>query len=350
LLKWKDNESITTVTEVDNEVTDNNCDALDISVTLVKQVARSETLKHKDGVLEIIEDKSETKQKVNKGLKSTKKGNKQNNVSSETVFPCICNSSGSGDMIKCNWYQEWLHETCVNITKDDNIGFWICPDIKDQMSCIVQQNMDLVRDVSSKIVRINELQSENDRLRIIIEQDNNNKNNSNGITTRNTSAEFNSNASKKSCDSVGIVPTQQIDFNNPCSNNMDDSSMTRQHRKSSGTLLVGSSIIRDISTKRFVMEMKPKCIRGGKVNDISLELMQFPVDTLYENILLQVGSNDCLNNDFDTDIFQENYMALVKIAKSVCDNIVISGLVPRLDDRIGNIILLWTSHKGTVLL
>ena len=86
LLKWKDNESITTVTEVDNEVTDNNCDALDISVTLVKQVARSESFKQKDGVLEMIEDKSETKQKVNRGLKSTKKGNKQNNVSSETVF------------------------------------------------------------------------------------------------------------------------------------------------------------------------------------------------------------------------------------------------------------------------
>jgi len=97
--------------------------------------------------------------------------------------------------------------------------------------------------------------------------------------------------------------------------------MTRQNGKSNITLLVGSSVIRDISTERFVLEMKPKCSRGGKVNDISLELIQLPVDTLYENILLQVGSNDCLDNDFDTDIFQENYMALVKVAKSVYDNI-----------------------------
>lgn len=69
--------------------------------------------------------------------------------------------------------------------------------------------------------------------------------------------------------------------------------------------------------------MKPKCSRGGKVNDISLELIQLPVDTLYENIwlTLQVGSKDCLDNDFDIDIFQENYMALVKVAKSVYDNI-----------------------------
>ena len=92
------------------------------------------------------------------------------------------------------------------------------------------------------------------------------------------------------------------------------------------------------------LEMKPKCIRGGKVNDISLELMQLPVDTLYENILLQVGSNDCLDNDFDTDIFQENYIALVKIAKFVCDNVVISGLAPPFDDKIGNI------DKGNIVL
>ena len=91
----------------------------------------------------------------------------------------------------------------------------------------------------------------------------------------------------------------------------------------------------DISTKRFVLEMKPKSIWEGKVNDISLERLQLLVHTLYENILLQVGSND-----FDTDIFQ----VLVKVAKSVCYYVVISGLVPRLDDIIGNI------DKGNIVL
>lgn len=75
--------------------------------------------------------------------------------------------------------------------------------------------------------------------------------------------------------------------------------------------------------------MKPKSIWEGKVNDISLERLQLPVDTLYENILPQVGSNDCLDNDFDTDIVQENYMVLVKVAKSVCYYVVISGLRTR---------------------
>lgn len=37
-----------------------------------------------------------------------------------------------------------------------------------------------------------------------------------------------SKASKMSCDSVGVVPTQQIYVNNTGSNNLDDSCMTRQ--------------------------------------------------------------------------------------------------------------------------
>ena len=49
-------------------------------------------------------------------------------------------------------------------------------------------------------------------------------------------------------------------------------------------------------------------------------------------------------NYFDTDIFQENYMAFVKVDNSVCDNVVISRLVPRLDDKIGNI------DKGNIVL
>ena len=76
--------------------------------------------------------------------------------------------------------------------------------------------MDLVRDVASKIVRIDELNSENDRLREIIAHDY--QNNFNSSTICNTDAEFN--ASNKSCDSVRIVPSQQIDDIDPYSNNL----------------------------------------------------------------------------------------------------------------------------------
>jgi hypothetical protein len=39
--------------------------------------------------------------------------------------------------------------------------------------------------------------------------------------------------------------------------------------------------------------MKPLCVRGGKANDITNELLSLPKETKFENIMLLVGSNDC---------------------------------------------------------
>ena len=41
-------------------------------------------------------------------------------------------------------------------------------------------------------------------------------------------------------------------------------------------------------------------------------------------------------DDFDKDTFREEYCALVEIARSVSDNVVISGICPRLDDKDGH--------------
>jgi hypothetical protein len=47
--------------------------------------------------------------------------------------------------------------------------------------------------------------------------------------------------------------------------------------------------------------------------------------TNLENIIIQVGSNDCVSDDFDNDTFREEYCALAEIARSASDNVVISG-------------------------
>jgi hypothetical protein len=47
------------------------------------------------------------------------------------------------------------------------------------------------------------------------------------------------------------------------------------------------------------------CIRGGKVNDISSAILHLPENTNLENIIIQVGSNDCASDDFDKDTFRE---------------------------------------------
>ena len=67
-------------------------------------------------------------------------------------------------------------------------------------------------------------------------------------------------------------------------------------------------------------------MRGGEIADITARLLQLPVETKLENIILQVGSNDCVNANFSTDTFDEDYNNLVKVAKSVSENVVIPGL------------------------
>ncbi|CAC5411105.1 unnamed protein product [Mytilus coruscus] len=61
-------------------------------------------------------------------------------------------------------------------------------------------------------------------------------------------------------------------------------------------------------------------------------------ETELENIIIQVGSNDCCSLNFESDTFNEDYKILVATAKSVCENVVISGLCPRLDESKGNIV------------
>jgi hypothetical protein len=49
------------------------------------------------------------------------------------------------------------------------------------------------------------------------------------------------------------------------------------------------------------------CVRGGVISDIAAQRLQLPTDTSLKNIILQVGSNDCVNHNFDIEAFGEDY-------------------------------------------
>lgn len=104
-----------------------------------------------------------------------------------------------------------------------------------------------------------------------------------------------------------------------------------------GTLLMGSSIIRDIRSESFDCVIDPICVRGGRVSDLTAELLSMPKEKSYENIILHVGSNDCTSDFFDSESFADDYNILVNTAKTKYDIVVISSLCPRLDDKFGNI-------------
>jgi hypothetical protein len=63
-----------------------------------------------------------------------------------------------------------------------------------------------------------------------------------------------------------------------------------------------------------------KCASShSKVNGNSSAILHLPENTNLENIIIQVGSNDCVSDDFDKVTFREEYCALVEIARSASD-------------------------------
>ncbi|CAG2206239.1 unnamed protein product [Mytilus edulis] len=61
-----------------------------------------------------------------------------------------------------------------------------------------------------------------------------------------------------------------------------------------GTLLVGSSVIRDITTDAFKLDDQPLCVQGGRVSDITAELLSKPVDEI-------ACDENCLYIEHDDD-------------------------------------------------
>ena len=124
--------------------------------------------------------------------------------------------------------------------------------------------MDLVRDTAAKIVRIHELEAENKRLRDSVKS----------ISTNNQDT------------AIHVCEEAHLSTSTPKENS--------DVRKPKGTLLIGSSIIIEINKRRFECDTDPMCIRGGKVNDISSAILHLPESTNLENIIIQIGSNDCV--------------------------------------------------------
>ncbi|CAC5401895.1 unnamed protein product [Mytilus coruscus] len=238
-------------------------------------ITEVKTLCSEEQALEITPNQEETVQTRQKAKKA-KKG--QKGLQTDSKNSCICKSNKTGNMIRCNLCQLWFHVACVLDKNDSEVGFW-----------------------------------ENNRLRDSLTRDKKQENECECTTKLNN----------HSCKKDDLRDKQR---------NIAENS--KPHR---GTLLVGSSVIRDITTDAFKLDNQPLCVRGGRVSDITAELLSKPVDEVYKNIILQIGSNDCASNLFDEESFRDDYQTLVMTAKRKCENVVISSICPRLDDRFGNI-------------
>ena len=183
----------------------------------------------------------------------------------------------------------------MGINRNDQMGFWVCVlfrklpqtvnKIESLLEQVVKTNGDLLDKLTKKTEELSLLQSENDRLRTIVDRSN----------TQNTI--------------FTTICTENDLFDQP--KKVDDGADNKANKCSkqepSGTLLTGGSIIRDITKKKYNLDSVTICVRGGVISDITAQRLQLPTDTSLKNIILQVGSNDCVNHNFDIEAFGEDY-------------------------------------------
>ena len=99
-----------------------------------------------------------------------------------------------------------------------------------------------------------------------------------------------------------------------------------------GTLLIGSSLVRDIDENKL-SSTKVMCIPGGKINDIKARISSMPTQPKLERVVLLVGGNDCSSREPEpqrpvTD-HVEDYSEFIKCAREVAVVVTVSSVWPR---------------------
>ena len=237
------------------------------SITVAKTVANSdalETIKNSDsdvlnssnitGQGQTVVDNPKG-QKGKKGRKSKKKSSTDTNITL-----CICNDSQMvSDMIRCNFCQIWFHTRCITDDCDNETGFRVCSEcrllstriknIESVLLSFVGQYEEVQTKLAQKSAELVHSQEENSRLRDRLKKG----------------------AQNSQPEAVNTHPPN---------------TELEEEKKRRGTLLVGSSVIREITKYTFDCDTDPICVRGGRVSDITAKLLSSSNDEPDQNIIL----------------------------------------------------------------
>ena len=95
------------------------------------------------------------------------------------------------------------------------------------------------------------------------------------------------------------------------------------------TLLVGSSIIKDIQEENLI-KTNVICKRGGKIKDVTEVITG--INGRFDEVTILVGGNDCEGNGNDDDIVKKvmtDYSELIECTKEKSLKVNISSIIPR---------------------
>ena len=105
-------------------------------------------------------------------------------------------------------------------------------------------------------------------------------------------------------------------------------SYTHQNTIKQSTLLIGSSILKNIKTNELNDDTAIRSISGATITTLKDRIIDLNIDKC-ETIILYVGGNDADHGD-DLETFRESYEELIDmVAADVSRRVIVSELLPR---------------------
>ena len=227
------------------------------------------------------------KASVPKGTKQTKT-NKTDTKTKKTVPDTNLNDTDTTSMLRCCMCMVWCK------TKDTG-GVWCCTGCRKLPSHVAT----LVRDFSVIKNSLKDLQASNSELNIQL-----------ASQTETCAALIRENSELRQ-----NVKQSQI-----------QPGYSSAHERS-GTLLVGSSVVRDVDKFDLPSRVQIKSISGGRVRDICGHVSAC-TDT-FKEIVVVVGGNDCSVQGAEPHAIIADYKALIEQAQKKAELVKVSSILPR---------------------
>ncbi len=230
------------------------------------------------------------------------------------------NKKGSEQTVQCHQCQHWIHPSCVEEKDEDIINIWTCPScrvtpsltriIYDMLITMQNDHEQFRNDTASKLNDVHHKLSQRDGHMQKLVQSFKDK------TTEHEKA-LRENADLRAKVSELSTKLSEQSWNN--------------FRSDEKSLVVGSSIIKDISSSKLDnTEVVSKS--GGKISDASTVVSSRPTN-VYNRIILVTGGNDCDPKDNakkqTAAEIVEQYRSLVRTCKEKAKSVTVSSVCPR---------------------
>ena len=201
------------------------------------------------------------------------------------------------DMVQCHLCQIWYHHDCAGTCSQDleNVVVWTCQ-ICRRLPLLAKTISGKLEDVSAKLdelILVNKnLHQQNKELTNIVHHQN------------------------KTIKSLTEM--------NPRNVNIDGSTVSQPSK----TLLIGSSLLRNVTSELDLEKTEVISVSGGRVPTIKDKLASRANGVKFKQTCLVVGGNDA-NSPCEVQDVVDDYSKLIREAKSVSESVTVSSLLPR---------------------